>query len=61
MHFNSLLNLIGFTGKAHGNPPTSGCVSDTRISDGPAPSYGSFRAGFSRYIPLSGGRGGERD
>ena len=54
MNFNSLLNLIGFTKKAHGSPPTSGCVSDSGTPDDPLHSQGSFRAGFSHYIPLSG-------
>ena len=54
MRFNSLPNLIGFAGKAHGEPPVSGCVTNTRMPDGPVPSQGSFRAIFSRYIPLSG-------
>ncbi len=43
MRFNSLLNLIGFSGKAHGKPPVSGCVTDTRMPETPAPSQGSFR------------------
>ena len=55
MRFNSLLNLIGFSGKAQGGPPVSGCVTNTRMPDSPAPSQGSFRAIFNRYIPLSGG------
>ena len=55
MRFNSLLNLTGFSGKAHGEPPASGCVADTRMPETPAPSQGSFRANFSRYLPLSGG------
>ena len=53
MRFNSLLNLIGFSGKAHGGPPVSGCVTNTRMPDSPAPSQASFRADFRRYIPLS--------
>ena len=58
MRFNSLLNLIGFSGKAHGGPPVSGCVTNTRMPDSPAPSQALFRADFRRYIPLSGGRRG---
>ena len=55
MRFNSLLKLIGFSGKVHGEPPASGCVADTRMPETSAPSQGSFRANFSRYLPLSGG------
>ena len=33
----------------------SGCVTNTRMPDSPAPSQASFRADFRRYIPLSGG------
>ena len=58
MRFNSLLNLIGFSGKAQGGPPVSGCVTNTRMPDSPAPSQGSFRADFRRYIPLSAFQGG---
>ena len=31
----------------------SGCVTNTRMPDSPAPSQASFRADFRRYIPLS--------
>ena len=61
MRFNSLPNLIGFAGKAHGEPPVSGCVTNTRMPDGPVPSQGSFRAIFSRYIPLSAYGGGLKE
>ena len=53
MNLDSLMNLIGFTGKAHGTPPTPECVSDDGMPDDPAPAQGSFRAGFIRYVPLS--------
>ena len=51
MRFNSLLNLTGFSGKAHGEPPASGCVTDTRMPETPAPSQGSFWANFSLTYP----------
>ena len=51
MRFNSLLNPIGFPGKAQGDVPASVCVADTRMPETQAPSQGSIRASFSRYLP----------
>ena len=37
MRFNSLLNVIGLSGKAHWGSPASGRVTDTRMPDAVAP------------------------
>ena len=58
MHFNSLLNLIGLSGKAHQGSPASGRVSDTRMPDLGAPFQVVRKHNFSRYIPLSALDGG---
>ena len=54
MLFDSLLNRIGFSGKAQGDPPAAGF--DTRkMPESPAPSQAASQPDFSSYIPLSGG------
>lgn len=55
MRFYSLLNLMGFSGKAHGGPPVSGCVTITGMQDSPAPSQEPCKANFTRCILFSGG------
>ena len=54
MRFNRFLHLIAFSGKAHGDPPASGCDIN-KMPETPAPSQAMAKPSLSRYIPLSGG------
>ena len=53
MRFNSLLDLIGFSGKAHGEPPVSGCVTNTRMPETPASSQVNSEPILAIHTPVS--------
>ena len=53
MPFDSLLNRIGFSVKAQGDPPASGLVT-RKMPESSAPSQAASQPDFSSYIPLSG-------
>ena len=62
MRFNSLLNLIGFSGKAHRGSPASGCVKNTRMPEADAPSQVNSRANFKTISGFTyPSKGGLRD